>query len=254
MLSLVGGIVKMVISEIIQCGKILILLLCCLSLAACAPSGPFKHHISQPMPPVSGQQLLDNCWLTIGHRYLCRHSGLLEVFTRKIPLEGVVKVDTSKNEARLVAMDSMGVKLFDIAVTAASYQLNYLLPVLEEHPQLPQMVAKSVQHIFLAPYPQVDDQLERTASGYTLASPVSGAIFSFIGRPVRLNAKVVNKGKEQWQVNYYDYIEFAGAASGSGVATDATVKRGLWAPTGIVLDDDSGFSLTLWIQEIRELQ
>ncbi|MDY0190909.1 MAG: DUF3261 domain-containing protein [Desulfuromonas sp.] len=235
-------------------GKVFFTVLCCVLVTACSAPVPFKQYPPQPMPEMSAQQLLDNCWLTTGHRYLCRHSGLLEVFTRKVPLEGVVKVDTTENSARLVAMDSMGVKLFDISVSRDDFQLNYLLPVLEEHRQLPQMVAKSVQHIFLAPYPQAADQLEYTGNGYWLRSRETGASFNFIGAPVRLNTKVVHSAEQQWQATYYQYKDFAGSAADTPVNSGEINPLGLWAPTGIVLDDNSGFRLTLWIQEIRELQ
>ncbi len=245
---------RVLIIDIKQRGKFLFSALFCLLLVSCAPSVPFVQHKPQIMPELSAQQLLDNCWLMVGYRYLCRHSGLLEVLTRKIPLEGVVKLDTTKNTARLVAMDSMGVKLFDIAVTSDGYQLNYLLPLLEEHRQLPQMVAQSVQHVFLAPYPQAVDQLQRTDTGYALLHPDSGVSFNFIGVPARLNTKVVHTNHEQWQVHYYQYKDFAVSSTGSTGTNEATEQTGLWAPTGIVLDDNSGFRLTLWIQEIRELQ
>lgn len=248
------GTVPEVLFAMHQRGKMFMVVLWSLVVAACAPSVPFTSHTPQPMPELTTRQLLDGCWLRSGQRYLCRHSGLLEVFTRQIPLEGVVKVDTVKNEARLVAMDSFGVKLFDIAVSGDHYQLNYLLPLLEEHRELPKLVASSVQHIFLAPYPQLSDQVQRSENRYTLLPADSEVRFEFVGMPVRLSSKIVHTGQEQWQVNYYHYHDFAAAAPGSNTPAADGGHDGLWAPGGIVLDDHSGYRLTLWIQEIRELQ
>ena len=129
------------------------------------------------------------------------------------------------------------VKLFDLFVTKQSHQLNYLLPVLEEHPQLPKMVAQSLRAIFLQPNPSAQHRLIRRERRSVLKSDDGGS-FEFIGMPVRLNRKIVDSKTNSWNVEYNQYLD----------------QEGLWAPTGIVLNDDSGFRLTLWIQEIRELQ
>ena len=221
-------------------------LLMCGLLVGCAspPSPPFNRHTPEAMPQLTTVQLLEDCWLTGGHRYLCRHSGLLEIFMRKVPLEGVLKLDTVSNEARLVALDTMGVKLFDVSVTAANYQLNYLLPLLEEHRQLPEMVAKSVRQIFLRPHPDSQDLLTRTSHEYRLQSQSDPGIqFRFSGMPVRLHSKMMNSDQQHWQVDYYQYKN----------QPQSGRQGSLWAPTGIVLNDDSGFSLTLWIEEIKIL-
>lgn len=221
-----------------ECLKLAMVLMCSVLLFGCA-THPFERHQPQPLPVLTAQQLVDSWWLAPGHRYLCRHSGLLEVFMRKVPLEGVVKIDTTKQTARLVAMDTMGVKLFDLLVTKHSHQLNYLLPILAEHPQLPKMVAQSLRAIFLQPNPSSQDRLIRRERRSVLVSAdADGCSFEFIGMPVRLNRKIVDSKSNSWNVEYNQYLD----------------QNGLWAPTGIVLTDDSGFCLTLWIQEIRELQ
>ena len=210
----------------------LTIVLCC----GCAKH-PFERHAPQVMPELSMTQLLDNWWLAPGHRYLCRHSGLLEVFMRKVALEGVVKLDTTEKTARLVAMDTMGVKLFDLSVDRSGHQLNYLLPLLEEHPQLPKVVAKSIRAIFLDPNPSIQDRMVKGDRRVQLIASDRGS-FDLIGMPVRVHRKRVNSADESWQVEYNQYQQ----------------QGAVWAPTGIVLNDDSGFRLTLWIQEIRELQ
>lgn len=214
----------------------LLILLCVVLCSGCAKH-PFERHPPQVMPELSSAQLLENWWLASGHRYLCRHSGLLEVFTRKVALEGVVKLDTSASTARLIAMDTMGVKLFDLSVDATDHHLNYVLPLLEEHPQLPELVAKSIRAIFLQPNPSPHDRLLHQERGAQLISS-EGQRFELIGMPVRLHRKQIHSAEGNWQVEYNQYQQ----------------QGGIWAPTGVVLNDGRGFRLTLWIQEIRELQ
>lgn len=199
---------------------------------------PFERHVPQTLPELSCQQLLSDYWLTSGHQYLCRHSGLLEMFLRKIPLEGVMRIDTRRHEARLVAMDPMGIKLFDMTVDADGYQLHFLLPSLHEHPQLPQLVADSVRRIFLLPQPQCSGTLHREARRYRLRnSDAQAAQFCFVGMPARLQQYSVDADNQRWQVNFYEYQQ----------------RGALWVPGGAVLEDDRGYRLTLWFQEIRKL-
>jgi len=215
-------------------------------LFGCAPPLPFAAHKFEALPQLTSVQLLENCWLSGEQRYLCRHSGLLEVFGRKIPLDGVVKIDSMSNTARLVAMDSMGVKLFDISINAADYQVNYLLPQLAKHPKLPKMIATSVRRIFLQPQPRSQDIVRRLTDEYILKAADGKTQFSFVGLPIRLRSKVRRSELENWRVDYYQYKDFLPF---TGVVDSIAV----WAPSGIVLDDSSGFRLTLWIQELRQL-
>lgn len=224
--------------------RIMIGLLFLVLSAGCA-RGPFLPHPQTALPTtpqLSKKQLLDNCWLAPQHRYLCRHSGVLKLLWREIPLDGVIRFDTGQQQARLVAMDSMGVKLFDLSVTATDHTLNYLLPLLEEYPQLPEMVANSVRHIFIEPNPQPEDRLlavtEQTVYQYLMTSASDDEVtFRFGGDPVRLQQKTYHSDQHHGQVNYYEYSD----------------QDGVFVPSGIVLTDDSGYRLTLWVQEIREL-
>ncbi|MCD6525912.1 MAG: DUF3261 domain-containing protein [Desulfuromonas sp.] len=229
-----------------------ILLLFLLLSSGCA-KGPFLPHPQPPLPispQLSKTQLLEKCWLAPGHRYLCRHSGVLKLLWREIPLEGMIRFDTTLQQARLVGMDSMGVKLFDLSVTATDHTLNYLLPLLEEHPQLPEMVASSVRHIFLTPNPQPEDRLTRVGEDEVYQYVLSSArdeevIFTFGGDPVHLQQKTYHFDRRHGRVDYYEYGDQDG---------DQNVDQdGMLVPAGIVLEDDSGYRLTLWVQEIREL-
>ncbi len=216
----------------------LLVLLLCVALTACGrPTLP--PHSTTIVDGLTRQQLLARHWLSGTNRYLCRQSGVLKLRWREIPLQGVLRIDSTVHEARLVAMDSMGVKLFDLSVTDQDMTLNYLLPLLEEHPQLPKVVADSVRRIFLTPQPQPEDQLQSRCSGqpYQLVGDAaSGAVFTFGGTPICLQTIRVDTDDEDWRVNYFDY-----AASGA-----------LWTPTMIVLDDKN-YRLTLWMEEVRQL-
>nr|WP_320050713.1 hypothetical protein [uncultured Desulfuromonas sp.] len=216
----------------------LILVLCCLTLSACGrPALP--PHAAGVVEGLEAQQLVTNHWLSGTNRYLCRQSGVLKLRWREVPLQGVLRIDGGLHEARLVAMDSMGVKLFDLSVTPDDMTLNYLLPLLEDHPQLPKVVADSVRRIFLTPQPTVADRLQPRVVGqpYRLDSATDdGTVFTFGGDPIRLQETRVDVTGEDWQVDYFDYAQFGA----------------LWVPRMIVLDDEN-YRLTLWMEEVRQL-
>ena len=156
----------------------LLVLLLCVALTACGrPTLP--PHSTTIVDGLTRQQLLARHWLSGTNRYLCRQSGVLKLRWREFPLQGVLRIDSTVHEARLVAMDSMGVKLFDLSVTDQDMTLNYLLPLLEEHPQLPKVVADSVRRIFLTPQPQPEDQLQSRCSGqpYQLVGDAASGLF-----------------------------------------------------------------------------
>jgi len=216
----------------------LIALLLAVVLTACGRPTlpPHSGAVSEGLSPL---QLVTQHWLSGTQRYLCRQSGVLKLSWREIPLQGVLRIDCAAHEARLVAMDSMGVKLFDVTVTGEDMSLNYLLPLLEEHPQLPKVVAQSVRRIFLTPQPQAGDRLLPRCDGqpYRLVSDAqSGAEFTFGGDPIRLQTIRVATDDENWQVDYFN-------DSDSGM---------LRTPTMIVLDDKN-YRLTLWMEEVRKL-
>jgi len=178
-------------------------------------------------------------WLSGTNRYLCRQSGVLKLPWREVPLQGVMRLDGAQQEARLVAMDGMGVKLFDLTVTPDSSTVNYLLPLLEEHPQLPEVVASSVRHIFLSPRPTAADHLQTRCAGQPyrlISSQQSGTVFTFAGDPIRLQSVHVDRAGENWQVDYFNY----------------THEESLWVPMMVVLDDEN-YRLTLWMEEVRQL-
>ena len=87
------------------------------------------------MPATPQQQLPDNCraaalpeqllaanWLSQPGVWRLRQVTLLEAGGKKIPLEGLLRLDLVKKEARLVALNGMGLVMFDLLVTQEEQQ------------------------------------------------------------------------------------------------------------------------------------
>lgn len=209
-----------------------------LLLCACAPL-PFLRTELTPTVPRSAAELVAGLWSSGSGSLLIRQSALFELQGMKVPIAGVMKLDLAAKEARLVGMNDMGVKLYDLTVTATTSQAHFLIPDLARTPGFSEAVALSVRRIFLAPEPAADDMLERSSTRYLLTRRLDdGGVLRFLfgGAEAQLLEKSYQGGDAAWRVRYYQYQP----------------QSGRFFPAGIVLDDQqAGYRLTLWIESVE---
>ena len=210
-----------------------------LILTGCA-TVPFAPTELTALPPRSAAQLSDGLWSSGTGSLLIRQSALFELKGMRVPMVGVMKLDLAAKSARLVGMNDMGVKLYDISIDAAKSQAHFVIPELAKYPGFAEAVAVSVRRIFLAPLPSPSDKLQGSATSYRL-SRGDGAggtlLFSFGGARAQLLEKSCRGGAESWRVRYYQYQQ----------------GQERLFPGGIVLDDDRAkYRLTLWIESVEK--
>ena len=206
-------------------------------LAGCV-SLPFRDNPALPPPAELGaQQLAAACWPAPQQHYRVRQTVLFELRGAKVPMTGLMDLDTRRGEIRLVALNDLGIKFFDLQLDATTQQLHYLLPELARFPDFDTLVASAVRRIFLAPRPDGSETLQRQAKRSVLRRADEGRdlAFEFGGPEPRLYTIRVRGGDEDWQADYYEYTDAPGPA----------------APRGVVLDDrKGGYRLTLWLDEV----
>ena len=207
-------------------------------ISGCVPSTSVQQLPQDCTADASVQQLLAENWLSQGHVWRLRQSTLLEIGTKKIPLEGFLRLDTAAQEARLVAMNEMGVVLFDLLVTRDGQQLKRAIPQLQQVKGLAVGVAQSLRQIFLQPRPTGDDRFEQLEHSQKLWRDIPGGFVRFIYdchrdlRTVRLNGD-----SGDWRVIYNDYQLFGTSR----------------LPKEIVLNDyRHAVKLSLWIREVKQ--
>lgn len=219
--------------------RLLIGILLLLLLTACA-TVPFKNTELIPTTPRSSSELSSALWNSGTAKLLIRQSALFELEGMKIPITGVMKLDLKAKVARLVGMNDMGVKLYDISVDRSSSRANFIIPNLASYPGFAEAVALSVRRIFLAPEPAPSDILVRTSKSYLLTreNGTKGTInFTLGGAEAQLLEKTFRGAEESWRVRYYQYQQ----------------NQGQFFPGGIVLDDDlARYRLTLWIESVEK--
>ncbi|HBA88209.1 MAG TPA: hypothetical protein DCZ75_09555 [Geobacter sp.] len=215
------------------------LLLLLLLLGGCA-TVPFERTELVPAPQRSAAQLAAGLWSAGKERLLIRQSALFELQGMRVPIAGMMRLDLGAKQARLVGMNDMGVKLYDISVDADSSRTQFVVPELARYPGFAEAVAVSVRRIFLVPEPAPGDLLELLPKSYLLTRQAgAGAQLSFTlgGAEAQLLEKSCRGPAESWRVRYYLYQR----------------REGLLFPGGIVLDDDqAGYRLTLWIESVEK--
>ncbi len=185
------------------------------------------------------QQLLAESWLQQGAVWRLRQTALLEFSARKIPLEGLLQLDTARRKARLVALNELGLVLFDLELDGHNLQLHRALPQLQQQPDLASGVAASLRRIFLQPNPLASDHLQQRKTSQRLWRLLPGGSLGFnysCAGELQETRQVADAGN--WRVRYRDYQNFAGQR----------------LPQQIVFNDyRHGVKLSLWLREVKRV-
>lgn len=216
----------------------LLCLLAALLPAAACTTAPFRPTEPTRTRPATAASLVGNLWTAGNGTFLIRQSGLLEFRGARLPMAGIMKLDTDDKAARLVGMDDMGVKLFDLSVDRKSHRTHYTLPAMDRYPGIAAAVSDSVRRIFLEPEPAGDDALAIDADQYRLSRDRDGRSILFLlgGQDAQLLKKSCSGPEERWEVRYHEYQR----------------RPDLPVPGGIVLDDyRAGYRLTLWTESVE---
>ncbi len=216
----------------------LFVLMLFLALTACAPSTPPLQLPENCRAELPTEQLIAEHWLLQPGIWRLRQAALLEIGSKKLPLEGFLRLDLQRQEARLLAMNELGVVLFDLQVTAEGQELQRAIPQLMQVKGLAQGIAQSLRLIYLTPHPQPTDQLDNSGNSQRLWRPFAGGNLGFVFdcrgdlRESRLRAD-----SGDWRVLYDQYRLFG-------------MSR---LPEQIVMNDyQHNIKLSLWLREVKQ--
>ena len=212
-----------------------LVLLAAMGLAAGCGAVPFRSTEPVSTRPATAASLTRNLWTAGKGFFLVRQSVLIEYGGARVAVSGVMRLDTGKKTARLVGMDEMGVKWFDLSIDRETTRTNFLLPALDRYPRLAGPVGDSVRWIFLDPEPGETDRLRIDPYGYVLEGNRDGNAVRFIlgGEDAQLLEKRCRGPGKRWRIRYYEHRRW----------------QGMTVPGGIVLEDRrGGYRLTLWME------
>lgn len=216
----------------------LIALCTLLALSACGPVTPPLDLPENCRAEFTATELVSGHWLLQPNVWRLRQAALLELGRKAIPLEGFLRLDLERQDARLVAMNEMGVVLFDLQVTATGQQLHRAIPQLMEVKGLAQGVAQSLRQVFLQPHPEPGDALEGRGNSQrlwrSLVAGELGFVFDCEGdlRETRQRSEAAD-----WRVAYDQYRPFGRFR----------------LPEQIVMNDyRHRVKLSLWLREVNQ--
>lgn len=213
----------------------LLIIFLLLALGGCARI-PAEPPVSIPLTQRSAADLIAKVWPAGEGEWRIRQSALLELGPARIPMSGFLLLHPG--EARLVGLDDLGVKLFDLTVTPAGHTEHFLLPELARLPRVGETIAASVRRIFLAPRPAAGDRPRQKDDGIALERKEERRKVQFLfgGPAMDLKETQVRGGGEDWRVRYSDYRPEGESR----------------IPREIILDDlERNYRLTLWLEEVR---
>lgn len=198
---------------------------------------PFPPAPAVPTRQLTAEALLQGLWTSGDRIWRIRQTALFEFRGAKMPMDGFLRLDSGRGEARLVGLNDLGVKLFDLSVTPEGYEEHYLFPDLARIPGVSGAIAGAVRHIFLAPQPAGTDTLEIGTTEYRLKrTGTEQVLFIFGGPGANLLEKRVQGDGEAWRARYFTYRPVGPAQ----------------VPSGILLEDErGGYRLTLWLEEVK---
>lgn len=216
-------------------------LLCLLlTLTGCAGVPFAPPELVAVRPRMTAEELAEGAWTAQAGVYRLRQTVLFEFRGARVPMAGMMRLNLDEREVRLVAMNDLGVKFFDLAVEEVGEKQNYLLADLAGIPHFSEAVAASVRRVFLTPRPAKSDALRLAENRYLLLRPSGeGDIrFTFGGNDPQLIETEAKTERESWKVRYFEYRK---------------AKETVY-PRGIVLDDHiAGYRLTLWLEEVEKI-
>ena len=210
-----------------------------LILAGCAIPRISPAPVPPSPPGWTAAQLHDLLWMAVPATVRLKQSARFTFRGRTVPMAAMMELNGSQGRARLVAVNELGIKLFDLEVSATTVKEHFVLPELARIPRFGEAVAISVRRLFLAPRPRVgDDRLDYVNGRYRmLGKRLSGEVEFFFGGDPPLLAETRMDGEgERWQAVFRDY---------------RMLGAGFW-PYDIRLQDQrAGYLLELRILEAR---
>jgi hypothetical protein len=217
----------------------LLLAACALAAAGCAGFGrlclePGERAATRLLSPAA---LAERVWTAAPGRYYLRQAALFEFGQARVSADGLVRLDTGSGEARLVAVNEMGVKLFDLSVTRETVTENFLLPDLARVPGLTRSVAACLRAVYLDHRPRPTDALTTGRYTYELRRREGEGelVCTFSGLETLLLKEYEAPG-ESWAVRFHDYRP-----------TDGLLVAG----RTVFTDRRAGYRVTLLLQEVK---
>lgn len=217
--------------------RLVAVLLAAVLLAGCA-TVPFRATPPAEMAAVDPQRLLEQHRETLPDRFQLLTSVVFDYRWRSFSGIGMVEIDRGSQAFRIVCLNPLGVKLFELSGDAQTTAAHFVMPqLLEQGGDFATTVGDDLRRIYFELLPLAEAGISRKKHAIIFRQPAgAGSLeFVFAGAAGELVEKrYYEEGDLVWRVSYYEYRE----------------EHGKRYPQGIILANHRyGYRLTVRVKE-----
>ncbi len=218
--------------------KRLIVLFLGVFLAVGCARVPFQETTLVPLESVDPSSVVESFKAGLPANFQVLNSVVFEYNWRKFLGLGNVDVDRQENRFRVVCLNPMGVKLFELSGDRNAIVTDYALDALMKYGDLPTAVGNDIRRIYFDVVPSASAQVSKGKYTISFRQPDGAGYMEYVfaGKDRDLIEKSYYEDDDLvWRVSYYEYRE----------------QNGKRYPQGIVLVNyQYGYQLTVRQKEL----
>ncbi len=198
--------------------------ICFFLLLACFIGGcssvPFKKTKYTVLSDVKPEDILQKHIASAPESFKIINTVVFQFRTKKFLLLGYLSVDVNEKSFELTGMNSVGIKLIEIAAKNGEITVNNVVDEISKNGDISKVLAKDIYRIYFDQIPSKPFEIERKKREAVFSRNQGSSItkYAFAGKENHLVEKIhYEQGKKIWSVKYYEYIEKDGKVYPRGI-------------------------------------
>ena len=192
-------------------------------LAGCAKE-PFEPNPTPVLQSPQPAAMRDTFARVLPNRFTSDDTIIIQApFHDDLAVLGVLRVDRPAGTFELVALNHMGIKLFDLRGDRKDVSVVFVLPPLEGLKDILLSIARDIRHMYvdLIPASGADETIHSKDVKFSQDTPDGTIIYKFGGDPsILLEKRLVGFFGTIWRVRYFRYTSETGGLYPRGIVMD----------------------------------
>ena len=207
-------------------------------VCGCLPTLPPQQLPQDCRAEQERNELVGTDWRQQQQVWRLRQTALFDFGYRKLALACFVRFHSVAGELRMIAINELGLVMFDLQVDNDGETLHRAIPQLKKREKLMADIAGNLRRIFLTPLPSADDSLEHQDYVQILSRTTGQEKVRFVfDCQGDLRQSSGDGGSGRWRILYNRYADW----------------NGLRLPNQTLLSDESGhINLSLELKEVKQ--
>ncbi len=193
-------------------GMMGIVLMTAFVLASCS-TAPFRDTVFVPLPQENPRAIVERFQQDIPEHLRVLNTAVFKVYGREFTSMGVVDIDSENRLFKVVCLNPMGVKLFELSGDREKTTTHYAIAVLAQRGDIAAAVGTDIRRIFFDLVPSPSSRIWKRKYRISFYQPFgSGNLeYVFAGKDGDLIEKnYYEDGGIVWQASYYEYQKWNG--------------------------------------------